>query len=252
MFIVVLGFLLILTFFPIAILLLLSLNETSTLPLRNFPTLKWYIELLRFPAAINAVKYSLMVASVTTGAAVIFGICGGYALARTNFAGKKIFTGLLLMPMVTPYIIMGFSLMSFLLKMGVNPSLIVIIIGHILITIPYTTLVLTSRFIALDISLEEAAMDLGAGKFTTFRKVTLPLIMPGVAVAAILAFIISWEDVALAVFLAGTEQTAPVYIYSLLMKLPKFVPILTAMSSIILSFAIGLAFLMRMIERISA
>ncbi|KUO41279.1 MAG: hypothetical protein APZ16_00145 [Candidatus Hadarchaeum yellowstonense] len=248
---IVVIFAIILAFSPITILFLLSLNDSPALPLKNFPTTKWYEALFQFPGAMESIVNSLMVAGVTTLVAVVLGICGGYALVRTRFVGKSFFTGLLLMPMVVPYIIMGISLLSFLLRLGMEPSLITIIIGHILLAIPYATLVLTSRFIGFNISLEEAAMDLGADRLTTFRKITLPLIMPGIITAAILSFIISWEDVAMAVLLAGSQQTAPVFMFSLVTKLPKFVPILTAMSTIMFAFAIVLAILMRKAERFS-
>jgi spermidine/putrescine transport system permease protein len=151
--------------------------------------------------------------------------------------------------MVIPYIIMGVGLLSFLLKVGVNLSLATVIIGHILVAIPYSTLTLTARFVGFDISLEEAAMDLGADKFTTFRKITLPLMMPGIIISAILAFIISWEDVSLATFLVGTDPTIPIYINTTLARLPKNVPVLTALSTLMVAFAIVLAFVMRAVEK---
>lgn len=248
---IIIIFAVVLAFSPITILFLLSLNESPALPLKNFPTTKWYEALLQFPGAVDSIINSFIVAGVTTVVAVILGICGGYAMVRTKFFGKNLFTGLLLLPMVVPYIIMGISLLSFLLRMGMEPSLATIIIGHILLAIPYSTLVLTSRFIGFNISLEEAAMDLGADRLTTFRKITLPLIMPGIVTAAILSFIISWEDVAMAVLLAGSQQTAPVFMFTLITKLPKFVPILTAMSAIMFGMAIVLAVLMRKAERFS-
>ncbi len=198
---------------------------------------------------MGAIINSFIVAGVTTLVAVLLGICGGFALVRTRFVGSRFFPGLLIMPMVIPYIIMGVGLLSFLLRVGVNLSLATVIIGHILVAIPYSTLPLTARFVGFDISLEEAAMDLGADKFTTFRKITLPLIMPGVIISAILAFIISWEDVSLATFLVGTEPTIPIYINTTLARLPKNVPVLTALSTLMVMFAIVLALAMSVVEK---
>jgi spermidine/putrescine transport system permease protein len=198
---------------------------------------------------MGAIINSFIVAGVTTLVAVLLGICGGFALVRTRFVGSRFFPGLLIMPMVIPYIIMGVGLLSFLLRVGVNLSLATVIIGHILVAIPYSTLTLTARFVGFDISLEEAAMDLGADKFTTFRKITLPLMMPGIIISAILAFIISWEDVSLATFLVGTDPTIPIYINTTLARLPKNVPVLTALSTLMVAFAIVLAFVMRAVEK---
>jgi spermidine/putrescine transport system permease protein len=249
LFIFIFALLVAFAFFPLVILCILSFNETVTLPLRNFPTAKWYIQLFRSSTAMGAIINSFIVAGVTTLVAVLLGICGGFALVRTRFVGSRFFPGLLIMPMVIPYIIMGVGLLSFLLRVGVNLSLATVIIGHILVAIPYSTLTLTARFVGFDISLEEAAMDLGADKFTTFRKITLPLMMPGIIISAILAFIISWEDVSLATFLVGTDPTIPIYINTTLARLPKNVPVLTALSTLMVAFAIVLAFVMRAVEK---
>lgn len=249
LFIFIFALLVAFAFFPLVTLCILSFNETVTFPLRNFPTAKWYIQLFQSSTAMGAIINSFIVAGVTTLVAVLLGICGGFALVRTRFVGSRFFPALLIMPMVIPYIIMGVGLLSFLLRVGVNLSLATVIIGHILVAIPYSTLPLTARFVGFDISLEEAAMDLGADKFTTFRKITLPLIMPGVIISAILAFIISWEDVSLATFLVGTEPTIPIYINTTLARLPKNVPVLTALSTLMVMFAIVLALAMSVVEK---
>ncbi len=151
--------------------------------------------------------------------------------------------------MVLPYLIIGIALLMFFSRVNIKLSLGTVMIGHTLVALPFTTLIMVARLIGFDRSLEEAAMDLGADELTTFRKITLPLIMPGIVAAAFLAFTTSFEDASIAFFLLGTEQNIPIFIYGQL-RYPKQLPMLTAMSVATLSIALVLALLSWIIEKI--
>jgi spermidine/putrescine transport system permease protein len=155
----------------------------------------------------------------------------------------------MLLPMVLPSIIIGVALLMFFSRVGIKLSLITVIIGHTLTALPFSTLIMVARLIGFDRSLEEAAMDLGADELTTFRKVTFPLIMPGIVAAAFLAFTVSFEDTSIAFFLLGTEQNIPMFIYGQL-RYPVTLPMLTAMSMVTLSIALILAVLSWLIGKI--
>ena len=241
--------LLIFIYAPIIVLVIFSFNDSTILsfPLKGF-TLRWYQELFQLSTAISAIQNTFLLAGITSAVATVFGLSSGLAVVRYSFPGRKLFQTFILLPMLVPYLITGVAMMLFLRSLGIDLSLGTILIGHILIAIPYSTLVLTSRLIGFDISLEEAAMDLGASKFTAFRTITLPIIKPGVLVAAILTFTVSFENIELTYFLAGEQITVPLFVYGML-RYPRMLPILTSLSVVMLTFVIVLALIMRIIEK---
>jgi spermidine/putrescine transport system permease protein len=153
------------------------------------------------------------VAFVGTVIATGLGTLIGLALTRYHFRGQGPLNLLIYVPMATPEVIMGASLLSLWVTMGTQRGLSTIIIAHIMFNISYVVVTVRARIAGFNRSLEEAAMDLGADEWTTFRKVTLPLIFPGILAAALLAFALSIDDYVITSFVSGQTTTFPLWVY---------------------------------------
>jgi spermidine/putrescine transport system permease protein len=235
---------------PLIVLMVFSFNDSTIMgpPFKGF-TLKWYQEFFATPSALKAIKNSFLLASGTAILATVGGTMAAFALVRHRFVGRRLLQWFMLLPMVLPSLIIGVALLMFFSEVGIELSLITVIIGHTLVALPFSTLIMVARLIGFDRSLEEAAMDLGADELTTFRKVTFPLIMPGIVAAAFLAFTVSFEDANITFFLLGTEQNISMFIYGQL-RYPIKLPMLMAMSMVTLSIALVLALLSWLIGKI--
>jgi spermidine/putrescine transport system permease protein len=204
-------------FAPIVVLILFSFNDSK----RNFSwhgfTLRWYPELFANTALLDALLVTLQVAVISVAVTTVLGTLLGLGLARLKQTrASGVADTLILLPMVTPEIVMGISLLLFFaLLFNANGSLAQIAVAHIAFSISYVTIVVRSRAVSLDPRMEEAARDLGASAMETFRYVTLPLIRPAVAAGALLAFALSFDDLIITSFNAGVgSSTLPLYIYS--------------------------------------
>jgi spermidine/putrescine transport system permease protein len=173
------------------------------------------------------------VAALSSVVAVTLGILASIAIARRGFRGKGLVTALLLTPLVIPFVVLGIAMLLLFHVLGVSPSLLTVGVGHVVISLPYTILVLLPRLEQIDASLEEAAYDLGAGPFRTFRWVTLPLIMPAIVSAFLIAFTTSFDEYAVASFLVGTRETFPIFLYGAL-RFPSQLPQVIAVAVVIL------------------
>jgi spermidine/putrescine transport system permease protein len=161
------------------------------------------------------------------------GVLAALALTRRRFRAKGAVSALLLSPLVIPYVVFGISLLLLFHTLGVPRSLLTVVIGHIVISLPYTILVLVPRLDQVDASLEEAAYDLGAGPLGTFRWITLPLILPAVVSAFLIAFTTSFDEYAVASFVVGPRLTFPIYLYSAL-RFPNQLPQVIAVAVVVL------------------
>ena len=203
-------------FTPIVILIVFSFNVSK----RNFIwrgfTLDWYPALFANRDLLDALGRTLQVAAIAVTASTILGTLLGLGLARMRSRGRGAAETLLLLPMVTPEIIMGISLLLFFAQLfGGQGSLFQITIAHITFCISYVAVVVRARAAGLDPQLEEAGRDLGASAWGAFRYVTLPLLTPAVAAGAMLAFALSFDDLVITTFNAGVgSSTLPLYIYS--------------------------------------
>jgi spermidine/putrescine transport system permease protein len=228
------GSLVVFLYAPIAILLIFSFNDSElpSFPLSGF-TLRWYREFATNPDLRAALETSAVVAALSSVGAVLLGVLVSVALVRRRFAGKAAFSALVLSPLVIPYVVFGISLLLFFHAFGIPRSLLTIVIGHIVITLPYTILVLVPRLTQIDVNLEEAAYDLGAGPFQTFRWVVLPLILPAVVSAWLIAFTTSFDEYAVASFVVGTRATFPIYLYGAL-RFPSRLPQVIAVAVVVM------------------
>ena len=161
-------------------------------------------------ALLTSIKLALLATLVST----IIGTMMAIALVRHKFFGRRVANFLIVIPMATPEVVMGASLLSFFLLLGTfSLGFETLLIAHVMFCISFVVVVVRSRLIGFDRSLEEAARDLGADSFTTFRLVTFPLILPGIFGAAMLAFALSIDDFVISNFNAGTTVTFPLYIF---------------------------------------
>jgi len=173
----------------------------------------------------------------------VLGICAARALTRYRFPMQRPINGLIMAPLVLPEIIVAVSLLIVLLQMGLSLSLFTVVLGHVLVCVPYSVAVLTSGFEGFDRSLEEASADLGETAFGTFRRVTLPMVAPAIISSLLVSFTISLDEFIMAFFLTGTDVTLPVYIWGQLRfaaKLPGVLALGTLLlvgSFVLLTFA---------------
>jgi spermidine/putrescine transport system permease protein len=187
----------------------------------------------------TAVQNSLIIAVSASILATTLGVFAARAATRFAFPGKAGIIGLIMLPLVLPEIIIAVSLLVVLLGIGVTLSVFTVILGHVLICTPYAIAILNTAFNALDRSLEEAAYDLGETKWSTFRLITLPLVMPGVISSLLMSFTISLDEFIIAFFLAGREPTLPTYIFSQL-RFPKQIPMIMALGTVLVGASIVL------------
>jgi len=238
---------------PIVILLIFSFNDSAvpTFPLSGF-TLHWYHQFLTNSELRGALENSAIVAAVSSLGAVVLGVLSSIALTRRRFRGKAAVSALVLSPLVIPYLVLGISLLLLFHQLGVPRSLITVVIGHIVISLPYTILVLVPRLDQIDVALEEAAFDLGAGPLGTFRWITLPLILPAVMSAFLIAFTTSFDEYAVASFVVGNRLTFPIYLYSAVRfpnQLPQVIAVAVVVISVSLVVVIGAELGRRLVER---
>jgi spermidine/putrescine transport system permease protein len=219
---------------PILILVLFSFNDSDfpSFPLSGF-TLRWYRQFVENGDLRAALWTSAIIAALTSVGAVILGVLSSIALARRFFRAKPVASALLLSPLVIPYLVFGIALLLLFHQLGVSRGIPTVVIGHIVITLPYTILVLVPRLEQIDEALEEAAYDLGANRLETFRLITLPLILPAVVSALLIAFTTSFDEYAVASFLVGTRSTFPIYLYSAL-RFPSQLPQVIAVAVVVL------------------
>jgi spermidine/putrescine transport system permease protein len=226
-------------YLPIAVLVVFSFNAARQTAVWDGVTLDWYRRLLDDAPLLAAVRNSLTVAACTTLLATVLGTLAAFALDRCQFRGKRSTQALLMLPVVIPEIVLGATLVTFFGVARMRLSLTTVVIAHVVFSISYVAIVVRARLAGLDPALEEAARDLGAGAFATFRRVTLPLLFPGIVASALLVFTLSIDDYVITSFVAGVGATTlPLHIYSMLKV--GVTPEINAVSTLLLTVTIGL------------
>ena len=236
-----------LLYLPIGILFLFSLNANTSLsfPLRGL-TLDWYRKLLESEAVLRAARNSLVVAAGSSFAATALGTMVALLAIRYQFRSKNLLIALAVLPLIVPFIVLGVALLLLFSTLHIERSLWTVGIAHTVVALPYTLLIVVSRLAGFDVNLEEAAMDLGANYPTTLRRIILPIIAPAMVSAWLTAFTVSFDEFALALFLAGTEPTFPVYLFSQL-RFANRLPIMIALAVLLM---IGTLTLVVIAERV--
>jgi spermidine/putrescine transport system permease protein len=242
----VFGFL----YLPVLILIIFSFNNTRSVALFTGFSTEWYVALAQNRELLDAARNSLLVGLITTIVATLIGTLTALAMERYRFRLHTAFDANLYLPIVIPEIVMGIALLLFfnqalfpfiqeLFGVRLTTGLHTITISHIAFDIPFVYVIVRARLADFDRTLEEAAADLGADEWQTFRRVTLPLLMPGIIGGALLAFTLSLDDYLITVFTKGIrEQTMPLYIYSLVRR--GVTPEINALSTALLLGSIGL------------
>ena len=202
-------------FLPIAVMIAFSFNDP-----RGRQNITWqgftfhnYLDIWNRPDVTGPMVTSLIVAVVSTIIATTIGTLIAMALTRYQFKGRGALNMLIFLPMATPEIILGASLLSLWVTVGVQRDIVTITIAHVMFNISYVVVTLRARLAGFNRTLEEAAMDLGADEWTTFRKVTFPLIFPGILAGALLAFALSIDDYVITSFVSGSTRTFPLWVF---------------------------------------
>jgi spermidine/putrescine transport system permease protein len=210
-------------YIPIIVVVVTSFNDARIAIAWEGFTTKWYEMLLsgQGTRVVNpdvawvAFKNSVYVGAVSMAVSTVFGTMLAFVLQRYDFVGKRPFVGLVYMPIIMPSIIMGISALLFFRTIGLQTGLGTTMIAHIAFNISYVSVVVYARLAGFDQTLEEAAKSLGANRLETFRYVTLPSIMPAIVAAALLAFVLSFDDFVITFFVVGTENTLPVFFFGM-------------------------------------
>jgi spermidine/putrescine transport system permease protein len=207
----VLGYL----FLPIAVVAALSFNRPSSRLSYDFH--EFTLDNWRNPCATSdmcdAVVRSVQIGFIATVAATVLGTLMAFALVRHRFRGRSGINVLIFLPMATPELVMGTSLLALFVSAGVPQGFWTIVIAHVMFCVSFVVVTVKARLAGMDSRLEEAAMDLYASEWQTFRLVTLPLVLPGIVAAALLAFSLSFDDFIITNFNAGTTVTFPMYVW---------------------------------------
>jgi spermidine/putrescine transport system permease protein len=209
------GLVLLYLLFPIAIIIIFSFNNTTSK--FNFVwqgfTLEYWKDPFGVPGIQEALENSLKIAALSTLIATVLGTMMALALVRYQFRGRAVTNLFIFLPLATPEIVLGASLLSLFLTTGFATGFATILIAHVMFNISFVVVTVRSRLIGFDRSLEEAAQDLGANGFQTFARITLPLIAPGVLAAALLAFALSIDDFVITNFNSGSTVTFPLWVW---------------------------------------
>jgi spermidine/putrescine transport system permease protein len=218
---------------PLLILMAFSFNASRFSVEWTGFTLAWFRGLADRPDILAGLRNSLVVGVTSTIISTVLGTMLALALSRHRFRGRRAMESLLYVPLVTPEIVVGISLLVLFAAMGVRLGIATIVIAHVAFSISFVTVVVRARLAGMDGHLEEAAMTLGAGPWRSFRRVTLPLIMPGVVAGALLAFTLSFDDYVITSFVAGSgSSTLPVVIYGMVRR--NIDPTVNAVSTVVL------------------
>jgi spermidine/putrescine transport system permease protein len=204
-------------FVPILLLVVFSFNASKLGVQWTGFSLRWYQELAADRYVRQAVWNTLLIATTSTAIATVIGTAGALGLQRYRFRFYGAAEGVLYLPVVIPEVVMGIGLLALFVQLGIRQGLGTVIIGHVAFSIPFVVLTVRARLTGFDRRLEEAAMDLGAHEWTTFRRVTLPLILPGVLAGALLAFTLSLDDYIITLFTNGPGTTTlPLHVHSMI------------------------------------
>jgi len=224
---------------PVLVIIPMSFSDSSFL---TFPptewSFRWYENFFNDPSWQSSALSSLRIAVLVTISAVVLGTAAAFGLVRGRVRAKAAIAGLVIAPLIVPYVIVGLAVYAAALELGLTQTTAGFVLVHTALAVPYVAVNVAASLSSFDHRLEQAAMSLGASPLTTFLRVTLPIISPGVAAGALFAFITSWDEVVVSLFLSGPELTTlPVQMWSGVRV--QIDPTVTAVSSLLLLFTIS-------------
>jgi putative spermidine/putrescine transport system permease protein len=234
---------------PVVFIVLLSFGSSRWLA---FPppgwTLKWYEELVADPAWLDAAMTSMRIAAMAAVLAVVVGLFASFALVRGEFRGRDVLRGLLLTPMILPVVVFAVAIYAFFLRLGLGGTTIGFVIAHTVLALPFAVIPIATALEGFDKTIEDAAIVCGASPLEAKLRVTLPSIKIGIFSAAIFAFLASWDEVVVAIFMASpTLQTLPVKIWGSLRQ--DLSPVIAAASSLLVLLTLFLMIATAFIRR---
>jgi spermidine/putrescine transport system permease protein len=236
---------------PILILIVFSFNdrELVSFPWQGF-TLRWYRDFMHNTALLNSIKTSLFIATLSSIITVVLGIPASIALVRRRFFAKGLVSGILLAPLVIPLVVFGIALLVLFNTIGIPLSPFTVVIGHVVLALPFAILTIVPRLERIPVAFEEASRDLGASGFITFRQITLPLLVPAVLAAFLICFTLSIDELVVASFIAGDQVTFPLYLFSQL-RLPQRLPQVVAVAVVVMTVSLIVVALSEIGRRVS-
>lgn len=236
-------------YIPILILIIFSFNDAKIITSWKGFTWKYYAQLWQNDVIKTAFRNTMLIAGLSTLVSTILGVLAALGLENKQFAGRKGLLALIYAPLVIPDILMGVSLALLFNFMRVNTGMITVLIAHITFCVSYTVIVIQSRLEGFDYSLVEAAMDLGAKPRTIFLKVKLPLMMPGIIAAALLAFTLSIDDFIITFFTSGRGfDTLPIYVEGTIRR--GTITTINSLSTVMISLTLFLVVITKRIRKI--
>jgi len=232
---------------PIIVMIVFGFNDTKgrsrTVSTHwNGFTLRWYQNLFIYSDLTTAIRNSITIALATTAICVVFGTLMGVAMGKYRFRGSGSINLLLFANIAAPEVVLGAALLSLFLAGNIQRGYLTILLAHVMFSIAFVVVTVRARMAGLDPALEEAARDLGAGPITTFFRITLPMIMPGVLSGGLLVFALSIDDFIITSFNNGTTQTFPLWVYGAFQRNAGSVPPqVNVMGTIIFGFGVLIA-----------
>jgi putative spermidine/putrescine transport system permease protein len=216
-----------------------------SLPTKGF-SLRWFKAILNYPEFLRAFRDSLWLAALSSTIAIGLAVPAALAIARYRFPGREAMTALFLSPLMIPHVVLGIAFLRFFSQIGLSGSFLGLILSHIIVVLPFALRLVLAASYGIDQRIEHAAISLGANSFVTFRRVTLPLIMPGVVSGWVLAFINSFDEVTMTVFIASPSTTTlPVRLFLYIQD--NIDPLVTSISA---SLILMTAVLMIVLDRL--
>jgi spermidine/putrescine transport system permease protein len=219
---------------PLAVMIIFAFDDSfvQTLPWSGFTT-KWFHNAFSNEELIDSLKRSLWIGIVAAILATLLGLITAVGMTAHKLRLRGAITALVLLPLVIPYIVLAVGMLILLNWLGLQRTLLAVLIGHVAVSVPYCLLIILPRLRTLDQAIVDAARDLGASSWTAFRRVTLPLVMPALFASALIAFTISFDEFAIASFLVPPgEPTYPVYVYTGA-RTPALQPQILALGSVV-------------------
>ena len=230
-------------FLPIFVVVANSFNATTTKPYLSWKgfSFDWYIKLWSNSSLLESFGNTIIIAVVSTILSTVIGTLGAVGIYRYKFKGKGIINAFLYIPVVIPEIVIGIALLTIFTNVNIPRGMVTLILSHVSFSVPYVIFNVRARLSGYDKSIEEASMDLGANRVVTFFEITLPVLAPGIAGGALLAFTLSIDDVIISYFVNGQTKTYPLKVMESIKS--GVSPDVNALSTLVLIGTIGLVYL---------
>jgi spermidine/putrescine transport system permease protein len=236
-------------FLPVAVVVLLSFNASQfgSFPMTGL-SLRWFVELAQNEAILRAFETSLTLGLLTAVISTTLGVLASLALVRYRVPGANLISTLLIAPILVPEVVLAVALLLFLNFLSINKSFLLLLLGHVIFTLPFVILVVQARLVSIKREMEEAAMSLGASPQQTFFQITLPLLAPAIFAGMLFAFTISFDDITGTLFWKpGGVETVPTQIFAMLRN--SISPEINALGTVMIVLTVGLPLLGAAIAR---